>query len=400
MAVCPQIGIFGRRNAGKSSLINVLCGQEVAIVSAVAGTTTDPVRKTMEIPGTGPVVLIDTAGMDDEGLLGEKRVIKSREVIAQVNLAVLLFTGNFLGSYEENLIRDFQYNEVPFILVHNMSDKVPLAPEIAAEVFQRFKTDVIDFSCAEPENLETLIALLMKNLGPSPFKTLPLLDGLVSEGQEVVLVCPVDSEAPEGRLILPQVQVIREILDKRAVAVVLQDAQLPGYFKEVAQRRRSVPVLVVTDSQLFGKVEHLIPPDQPLTGFSLLLARSKGDFGTYLKGTQYIDSLKEGDRVLMMEACSHHSTCEDIGRVKLPALLRKYTGKNIHCEMISGLDLPRRPLTEYALIIQCGGCMITQRQVLSKIREAKKFGVPVSNYGMAISFMNGIFHRAVKPLVP
>ncbi|HNY24746.1 MAG TPA: [FeFe] hydrogenase H-cluster maturation GTPase HydF, partial [Bacteroidales bacterium] len=308
MAVRPQIGIFGRRNAGKSSLINVLCGQEVAIVSAVAGTTTDPVRKTMEIPGTGPVVLIDTAGMDDEGLLGEKRVIKSREVIAQVNLAVLLFTGNFLGSYEENLIRDFQYNEVPFILVHNMSDKVPLAPEIAAEVFQRFKTDVIDFSCAEPENLGTLIALLMKNLGPSPFKTLPLLDGLVSEGQEVVLVCPVDSEAPEGRLILPQVQVIREILDKRAVAVVLQDAQLPGYFKEVAQRRRSVPVLVVTDSQLFGKVEHLIPPDQPLTGFSLLLARSKGDFGTYLKGTQYIDSLKEGDRVLMMEACSHHST--------------------------------------------------------------------------------------------
>jgi predicted GTPase len=172
------------------------------------------------------------------------------------------------------------------------------------------------------------------------------------------------------------------------------------YFKEVAQRRRSAPVLVITDSQLFGKVEHLIPPDQPLTGFSLLLARSKGDFDACLKGTQYIDSLKEGDRVLMMEACSHHSTCEDIGRVKLPALLRKYTGKNIHCEMISGLDLPRRPLTEYALIMQCGGCMITQRQVLSKIREAKKSGVPVSNYGLAISFMNGIFHRAVKPLVP
>jgi [FeFe] hydrogenase H-cluster maturation GTPase HydF len=397
MATRPQIGIFGRRNARKSSLINVLSGQEVAIVSDIPGTTTDPVRKIMEIHGLGPVVLIDTAGMDDEGLLGEKRVLRSREIMLQVNMAILLFTGNFLGKYEKNLIEDFRMDGVPFILVHNMSDKVALDCGIRNEIEREYRTDVIDFSCREPSRLDALISLISKNLGPSPFRSLPVLEGLVKKNDTVVLVCPVDSEAPEGRLILPQVQVIREILDRRAVAVVLQETQLETYFQKGIPGNK--PVLVVTDSQLFGKVEALIPDDQPLTGFSILLARSKGDFKTYLDETSAIDRLKDGDRVLMMESCSHHSTCEDIGRVKLPRMLSRYTGKKLEFDMISGLDIPARPFGDYALVIQCGGCMITHRQLLARIREVKRAGVAVTNYGMAIAYTQGVYKRAVTPFL-
>jgi len=397
MAARPQIGIFGRRNAGKSSLINVLSGQEVAIVSDIPGTTTDPVRKIMEIPGPGPVVLIDTAGMDDLGLLGEKRVLKSREIIQQVNLAILLFTGNYLGTYEKNLIEDFRLHEVPFFLVHNISDKVQLDTGIREEITGTYRTDILDFSCKEKENKGSLIDLIIKNLGPSPFKMHPLLEGLVRQDDQVVLVCPVDSEAPEGRLILPQVQIIREVIDRRAVAVVLQETQLELYFHNITHDKGVRPVLVVTDSQLFGKVERMIPPDQPLTGFSILLARSKGDFSTLLEGAGAINRLEDGDRVLLMESCSHHSTCEDIGRVKLPRMLSGFTGKDLVCEMLAGLDMPKRPLQDYALVIQCGGCMITQRQVMARIREVKKAGVPVTNYGLAIACTQGVLNRAIEP---
>ena len=399
MATRPQIGIFGRRNAGKSSLINILSGQDVAIVSDVPGTTTDPVRKIIEIPLLGPIVLIDTTGMDDAGLLGEKRVLRSRQVIAQVNLAILIFTGNFLGEYERNLIEDFRLQEVPFLLLHNMSDKVSLDPEIEGEITRRYASDIIDFSCKDPHNTEQLIALILKNLGPSPFSTQPMLEGFVRENDQVVLVCPIDSEAPEGRLILPQVQVIREILDRRAIAVVLQETQLPSWFSEINKGERERPVLVITDSQMFGKVEQHIPEDQPLTGFSILLSRSKGDFWACLEGTKAIDMLKDGDCVLLMESCSHRSTCDDIGRVKLPRLLKNYTQKELLFELISGLDVPAKPLNHYALAIQCGGCMITHRQVLARIREAVKAGVPVSNYGMAIAYAKGVFERATRPFL-
>ena len=395
MASRPQIGIFGRRNAGKSSLINVISGQEVAIVSDIPGTTTDPVRKIMEIHGLGPVVFIDTAGMDDEGLLGEKRVLRSREVILQVNMAILLFTGNFLGKYEKNLIEEFRMDEVPFILVHNMSDKVPLDPVIRKEIEHYYPVDILDFSCREPVAVDALIKLISNNLGPSPFRTMPMLDGLVRENDRVVLVCPVDSEAPEGRLILPQVQVIREILDLKAIAIVLQETQLEAYYHKTCPDNK--PVLVVTDSQLFGNVESLIPDDQPLTGFSILLARSKGDFKTYMDETSAIDRLRDGDRVLMMESCSHHSTCEDIGRVKLPRMLRQYSGKKLEFDMIAGLDSPPRPFGDYALVVQCGGCMITHRQLLARIREVRKAGVPVTNYGMAIAYTQGVYERAIEP---
>lgn len=400
MATRPQIGIFGRRNAGKSSLINVLCGQEVAIVSDVPGTTTDPVRKIMEIPGIGPIVLVDTAGMDDRGLLGEKRVLKSKEVIMQINLAILLFSGNFIGEYERNLIADFKQQRVPFFLLHNMSDRVALHPEVATEVMHQYGTDVLDFTCKEPYNLNSLIDLIKKHLGPSPFQTVPMLEGLVEANDRVVLVCPVDSEAPEGRLILPQVQAIREVLDKRAVALVMQETQLVPYFERLRHApAEDKPVLVITDSQLFGKVEQLVPQDQPLTGFSLLLARSKGAFQAYLEGTPAIDRLQDGDRVLLLEACSHHSTCDDIGRVKLPRLLRRYTGKQLEFDVVSGLDMPSRPFSDYALVIQCGGCMITQRQVMNRAGEAVRAGVPVTNYGMALAYTNGIYKRAVAPLL-
>ena len=399
MATRPQIGIFGRRNAGKSSLINVLSGQDVAIVSDVPGTTTDPVRKIIEIPALGPIVLIDTAGMDDAGLLGEKRVLRSRQVIAQVNLAILIFTGNFLGEYEKNLIEDFRLQEVPFLLLHNMSDKVPLDPEIEGEITRGYAADIIDFSCKDPHNTELLIALISKNLGPSPFRTQPMLEGLIREDDQVVLVCPIDSEAPEGRLILSQVQVIREILDRRAIAVVLQENQLKSWFNKVKTGERERPALVITDSQLFGSVEQHLPKNQPLTGFSILLSRTKGDFGVCLEGTKTIDRLKDGDCILLMESCSHHSTCDDIGRVKLPALLKRYTGKELMFEMISGLDVPAYPLNHYALVIQCGGCMITQRQALARIRETIKSGVPVSNYGMAIAYTRGIFERTTRPFL-
>lgn len=393
MSARPLIGIFGRRNAGKSSLINVLCGQEVAIVSSVPGTTTDPIRKTLEIPGIGPIVLIDTAGMDDEGLLGEKRVLKSKDVIMQVNMAILLFTENFIGQYERNLIDDFKRQDVPFFMVHNMSDKISLDPEVAMEVARTYSVDVIDFTCKDPENIDNLIALIEKNMGPSPFQSSPMMDGLVKASDTVLLVCPIDSEAPEGRLILPQVQVIREVLEKHATAVVLQETEVKAYFEE-----HDIPKLVVTDSQLFGKIEKLIPPHALLTGFSLLLARSKGDFNAYLEGTSAIDSLKDGDRVLLTEACTHHSTCEDIGRVKLPRLLKQYTGKDLHYELVSGTDNPKRPLKEYAILIQCGGCMITQRQLLSRTKEAKAAGVPVTNFGMVLSYTQGIFNRAIEPI--
>lgn len=326
----------------------------------------------------------------------------------QINMAILLFTGNFLGQYERNLMKDFKAQGVPFFLVHNMADKISLDPELGLEISEKYAVDVLDFSCWEIREfiapheqtaLDNLVALIVKNMGPSPYQQKPMLEGLVQPNDTVVLVCPVDSEAPQGRLIPPQVQAIREVISKQAVAIVLQETQLEAYFERIRRSGEPRPTWVITDSQLFGKVEHLIPEDQPLTSFSILLARSKGDFAAYIKGTPTLSTLQAGDRVLLLEACSHHSTCEDIGRVKIPALLRKFTGVSIACDMVAGLDVPKRPISSYALVIQCGGCMITQRQQKARITEAVQAGVPVTNYGMAISYMNGAYQRAVTPFI-
>lgn len=398
MSKAKYIGVFGRRNSGKSSLINVISGQEVAIVSNTPGTTTDPVKKRMEIPDIGPVVLIDTAGIDDVGELGLQRVTKTKEIISQIDLALLLFTNNEFGKFEVSLIKSFQEQEIPFIIVHNQSDIIPLESGVAIELGEKFKADIVEFSCSlldeeeQKEMVSFLISLMAKSLEHSPFAPKTLFEGLVSKGDVIVLVCPIDSEAPQGRLILPQVNAIRDLLDKDAIAVVLQPANLKEYLSSSGNSVK----LVVTDSQVFDIVAKDVPTHIPLTGFSVLLARSKGCFQNYLKGTPFIDSLDEGDRVLLLESCSHHSSCEDIGRVKIPRMLAKRTGKIILWDIVAGLDPLPANLSEYKLVIQCGGCMITNRQLAARLRKAISLDIPVTNYGMTLAWCMGIFPRATE----
>ena len=401
MSKIRHIGVFGKRNTGKSSLINTITGQQVAIVSDVPGTTTDPVRKRMEIFGVGPVVLIDTAGIDDFGMLGKQRVEKSKEVINQIDMAILIFTNNQLDKYEKELTDLFKEQELPFILLHNQSDIVPLDPQVASKIKQKEGIDVVEFSCClldeeeQKRAVEKLTALIVSDLHEYASTHRTILEGLVGKDDQVVLVCPVDSEAPEGRLILPQVNAIRDALDKDAVAVVLQPEALDNYLKGTSRK----PVIVVTDSQAFDAVSKIVPDDIPLTGFSLLLARSKGAFPHYLKGIDTIKDLKDGDRILVLESCTHHSSCDDIGRVKIPRLLQKKCGKKLEFNTIGGLDALPDNINKYALVIQCGGCMITDRQLQSRLKPAIKAGIPVSNYGMVLAYCVGIYQRAIAPLV-
>ncbi|OJV18845.1 MAG: [FeFe] hydrogenase H-cluster maturation GTPase HydF [Bacteroidetes bacterium 41-46] len=395
------IAVFGRRNSGKSSLINRLTGEEVAIVSDTPGTTTDPVKKRMEIFGLGPTVLVDTAGIDDVGELGVKRVERSRQVIKQIDLAILIYTNNAFEKFEKELASTFIREEVPFIIIHNQSDMIQMDREIALELTTKYKCDLLEFSCAllEEENqrvmVDNLVSLILKNLESAPHLKRGMFDNLVFEGDNVLLITPIDSEAPEGRLILPQVNAIREILDLGGVATVLQPAQLKDFY----EKNGSQISLVVTDSQAFRQVSELIPDYIPLTGFSILLAYSKSDFDKYLEGTPQIDKLKDGDRVLILESCSHHSSCDDIGRVKIPTLLKQKSGASIICDVVAGLDKIEREIRDYSLIIQCGGCMITQKQLRSRLKDAIDAEVPVTNYGMALAWCMGIYERAVRPLL-
>ncbi len=400
MSKVKYIGVFGKRNTGKSSLINTITGQDVAIVSDTPGTTTDPVRKRMEIFGIGPVVLIDTAGIDDSGELGGLRVRKSKQVINQIDLAILLFTNNQLDKYEKELIKEFKEESVPFILLHNQSDIIPLDPKLALECTEKYGIDVLEFSCnmfdveEQTKAVEMLTSFIVKGLQSSQSSGVGLFEGLADKGDNVLLVCPIDSEAPEGRLILPQMNAIRDLLDRGAVAIVLQPEAIEDYLNTSSIK----PRLIVTDSQAFDRISDIVPDDIPLTGFSPLLARSKGFFGYYLSGTPKIDTLKDGDRILILESCSHHSSCEDIGRVKIPRLLQKKTGKNLEWDVVAGLDDIPRGIKEYSIVIQCGGCMITNRQLFSRLRPAIDAGVPVSNYGMTLAWCMGIYSRAIKPL--
>jgi [FeFe] hydrogenase H-cluster maturation GTPase HydF len=401
MSTVKHIGVFGKRNSGKSSLINKLTGQEVAIVSDIPGTTTDPVRKRMEIFGIGPVVIIDTAGIDDEGELGKRRVQSSRKIIEQIDIALLLFTNNSMDKYEKELINTFRKEALPVILVHNQSDIIPLDKEVGLDISEKYGIDVIEFSCnimddkEQQDAVALLTSFIVKGLEGVVSSSSTILEGLVERGDNIVLVCPVDSEAPEGRLILPQVNAIRDVLDRDGNAIVLQPANLKEYIEHASVK----PKLVVTDSQAFAKVSAVVPNDIPLTGFSLLLARSKGPFIHYLKGTKAIDDLKDGDRLLILESCSHHSTCDDIGRVKLPALISKKSGKRLEWDVVSGLDSLPLDIGKYALVIQCGGCMITNRQLMARLKPALQAGIPVSNYGMALAYCTGIYERATAPLI-
>ena len=362
----PRIGFFGRRNVGKSTMINWLTGQQIAIVSDTAGTTTDPVRKSMEIGGIGPVVLIDTAGIDDEGDLGRMRVEKSMAALAEVDLALLLYTE--WGEPEERVEAWCREHGTPMLKVQTK---------------------------AEPIDKEHLIKEIKEALPESAYRGRSLLGDVVFQGDTVVLVTPIDSSAPEGRMILPQVQVLRDLMDIHAQAFFCQPEELSSTLVSLKES----PALVVTDSQVFQKVAEIVPDEVPLTSFSVVLARQKGLFREYLEGTKKIGDLKDGDRVLLLESCTHNVTCEDIGRVKLPAALKKVTGKDLKFDILAGGDaIPNTSflISNYSLVIQCGGCVITAQQVKARLLPALEAGVPVSNYGLALAWCGGIFDRATK----
>lgn len=391
----PRIGIFGRRNYGKSSLINYLTGQSVAIVSDVAGATTDPVRKAMELHGVGPVVWIDTAGIDDSGELGRLRVEKTLAELRQVDLAIILFSNNSFDAPEQRLVDACREAKATFLLLYAQSDINPPDEQFLSTIEERVGVKPFVFNVSDVSFRQPLLDMVLTNLPESAYRHASLLGDIISRGDRIVMVTPIDSAAPEGRMILPQVQVLRDILDNDAIALVCKETELQATLASLSVP----PRLVVTDSQAFDFVSKSVPDEIPLTSFSIVLARAKGLFDEYMKGTPAIDGLKDGDRVLLLESCTHNVTCEDIGRVKLPRLLTKHTGKKLTFDVVAGLSAMERPLQDYALVIQCGGCVVTPKQLASRLAPAIAAGVPVSNYGLALAFLNGIFHRAIKPFI-
>ncbi len=391
----PHIGIYGRRNYGKSSLINQLAGQEIAIVSEHAGTTTDPVKKSFEITGFGPVILVDTAGIDDEGELGEKRIRKTRSSIKTIDLGILVISGNLFGAFEQEVIREFEKTATPFIIVHNKSDEQAMSAKLRHRLESDYESKILDYNTFSARDKRALIDAIKQSIPESAYKAPSLVGDLIQYGDVVLLITPIDIEAPTGRLILPQVQAIRDVLDNDAVSVVLKEREVDAFLRKTGIQ----PSLAITDSQVFTKADSSVPDHIPLTSFSIMLARFKGDFDNYLKGTPAISELNDGDRVLLLESCTHHVSCDDIGRVKIPRWISNFTGKHLEYEVVAGLnDLPC-DIHEYSLVIQCGGCMITRKQLINRIKPAVDAGIPVTNYGMAIAYVQGIYHRAISPFV-
>ena len=391
----PHIGIYGRRNNGKSSLINCLTGQDTAIVSDHPGTTTDPVKRSYEITGFGPVILIDTAGIDDSGELGIKRIERTIKSIGEIDLGILIVAHNTWGEFEDELITKFKDHDVPFIIIFNKSDLEVQSSLFRTEIEQKTGIIPFEFSVKDRRNFEDLIRLIKEAIPEHSWKTPTMLGDLLKYGDIVLLITPIDVEAPAGRLILPQVQAIRDILDNDAVAIILKEREVDTFLKKTGIK----PALAVTDSQVFVKADASVPDDIPLTSFSIMLARFKGDFDNYMKGTPAISRLRDGDRVLLLESCTHHVSCDDIGRTKIPRWINNFTGKKIEYDVIAGLDILPRPVTDYALVIQCGGCMITRKQLHNRLQPAVKAGVPVTNYGMAIAYVQGIYNRAIAPFI-
>jgi [FeFe] hydrogenase H-cluster maturation GTPase HydF len=390
----PHVGIFGRRNVGKSSLINALVGQDIAIVSDVAGTTTDPVKKSIEVHGLGPLIFLDTAGIDDTGDLGELRIKKTMSALKLIDLAILVISENRFGDHEVRLIREFTRLDVPFVIVHNKSDISPATDELREKIRTLTGREVAVYSALNPEKYNPPLLRIIKEAMPlTALKIHGLIGDLVSPGDTVLLITPIDIEAPEGRLILPQVQVIRDILDNDCTAIVLKEREVDAFLRRTGIK----PALAITDSQVFLKADASIPRDIPLTSFSIVLARQKGDFAEYLRGTPKIGELKDGDRVLLLESCTHNVSCDDIGRVKIPRWITNFSGKKLDFDTVAGLDSLPRPVEDYALVIQCGGCMVTHRQLLNRLREPKNHNIPITNYGMAIAYVHGIFNRATEP---
>ena len=376
-----HIAFFGLRNAGKSSLVNAVTGQELSVVSDVKGTTTDPVKKAMELLPLGPVVIIDTAGIDDEGKLGSLRIQKSKEVLDITDIAVLVTeAGRELTELEKGLVDTFKKKKLPFIIVLNKAD---LAPH------RKAKDNEILVSAKEGTNIFKLKEKLAELIPDKGEKY--ILKDLVNKGDTVILVMPIDESAPKGRIILPQQEVLRELLEIGCITLCVQDGEL----KESLLKLKSPPSLVITDSQVFKEVSDIVPEDIRLTSFSILFARYRGGLAKMLEGADMLSKLKDGDRVLISEGCTHHRQCEDIGTVKLPRWIREYSGASPQFEFTSGGTYPD-DLTPYRLIVHCGGCMLNEAAMKSRIGKAVGVGIPIVNYGMAIAEMTGILKRAMK----
>ncbi len=391
----PHIGIFGRRNTGKSSLINTIVNQEVAIVSDHAGTTTDPVKKSIEIFGIGPCIIVDTAGIDDTGELGAKRINKSMQTLDQLDLAILMITHNNFNGFETEMIRKFHSKDLPYLVIHNKSDIEELSEETFEAIRTVSKAPIVEYSTTLKQDTEILIRHISDTIPEKTYTNNSLFGDILCRGDIALLITPIDSGAPEGRLILPQVMAIRDVLDNDCISIVVKETEAAAFLMNTGIR----PKIIVTDSQIFHLIKTMIPEDILLTSFSIVFARYRGEFEHYLEGTPKIDNLKEGDKVLILESCTHRVSCDDIGRYKLPGWINEYTGKKLEYNIVGGFDEIGEPIDNYALVIQCGGCVATRRQISERLRPAIENGIPVSNYGMMIAYLNGIFDRAVMPFM-
>ena len=386
-----HIGIFGSRNTGKSSILNAITHQEVSIVSEIAGTTTDPVEKPMELLPFGPVLFIDTAGIDDVGLLGEKRIAKTFEVFNRTDLGVVVSNFNDWGKYEQKICNELRERAIPYIVVFNKTDLFPKNEKIISEL----ESSGIKYVCTSVIQKTGILDLreILLEVAPADFiEHKGILSDLVGPGETAILVVPIDKEAPKGRLILPQVQSIRDLLDNDSLAMVVKERGL----KSALERLNVPPRLVVTDSQAFLKVAADTPSNIPITSFSILFARFQGDLNEMVLGATAIDRLKPDDKILIAESCSHHPIGEDIGTVKIPRWLTQYVGGKLQFDHIRGHDFPN-DISKYKLIIHCGACMWNRREMLSRIMKARKVGVPITNYGLTIAYSLGIFDRALQP---
>lgn len=380
-----HIGFFGCRNAGKSSVVNAITGQELAVVSDVLGTTTDPVQKAMELLPLGPVMIIDTPGFDDVGELGEKRIPKTKQILNRTDIAVLVVDAKKgFTATDKQLLALIQEKELPYLIIYNKSDLLEKIP--------KEEEHSIYISALEKIGIQECKEKLAHQI-PTEDMTLQIVGDLLCPGDLAVLVIPIDSAAPKGRLILPQQQVIRDILEAGAAAVTVRNTELARTLQKLEGKVR----MVITDSQAFEEVAAIVPKEIPLTSFSILMARFKGYLETAVKGIQAVDSLKDGDRILVSEGCTHHRQCEDIGTVKLPNWLLKYTGKDLKFEWSSGREF-KEDLSPYAMVIHCGGCMLNEREVKYRMKCAVDQGIPFTNYGIAIAYMKGILQRSIEPI--
>lgn len=388
-----HIGIFGKTNVGKSSFLNRIASQNISIVSEIAGTTTDIVEKSMELLPVGPVRFLDTAGIDDETELGAKRLEKTMSVINRTDVAVILCDFNGIDDYEKELIKKFKELKIPYLVVVNKIDEKPLSDDKYNEILEQVQNEklILKTSVKTDKDIVFRFKDALVKLLPDDFVNSPKIAGdLVPPKSTVILVIPIDKEAPKGRIILPQVQTLRDLLDSDSMTYVVKETEL----KDALDNLKTPPSLVITDSQAFKKVAEIVPENIPLTSFSILFARLKGDLQAFTDGAKAIENLKDGDRVLILESCTHHAIEDDIGRVKIPNWLKQKTGKNLIIENYAGHDFP--DISDYALVIHCGACMTNRREVLSRILIAQKKNIPITNYGIVISYCLGILPRTVK----